>query len=155
MSSLICPVSPDKIDKNAGRIGAVLTAGLLGAYAYTGMLAFLVLVVIDYVLRVFVGKARPPIAYVARVVAKGLGLGKKPMNKGPKVFAWRVGFLFALAAFLLAFLSPYASVVVAIALLGFNLLDGVLNFCLGCVVYTYVILPLMNAQPQTRDSGAS
>jgi len=68
------------------------------------------------------------------------------MNKGPKIFAWRIGFLMAVVSLGLLFVSPQASVIVAVALAGFNILDGVLNFCVGCVLYSYVVLPMFGSE---------
>lgn len=49
---------------------------------------------------------------------------------------------------MLVLLDPTTSLVVALALLGFALLEALLNICIGCLVYTYVILPLF-----TRRAG--
>lgn len=148
-STLICPVSSEKIDKNVARIAATTTALLLGIYAYTGSVFIIAFVVLDYIVRVFVPNVRPPVSYFAGLVARLVRLGKKPMDKAPKMFAWRVGFLFAVASLVLFPEYFEASIIVALTLLGFNVLDGVLNFCVGCVVYTYVTLPLMNPSPRT------
>lgn len=140
MSNLICPISPDAIDKRAARVGAALTATLLVAYAFTGVWPLLVLVVADYVVRVLT-PYRSPIARAGGAVMKVVGLSPKRMNKGPKIFAWRLGFLMAAASLLLLPISPTASGVVAVVLAGFNVLDGVFNLCVGCVIYTYIVLP--------------
>lgn len=158
--TLICPVSTEKIDKNVARIGATSTAVLLGIYAYLvgsahddwGVIV-IAFIVLDYIIRVFIPGVRPPISYFAGLVARLFRLGKKQMDKAPKMFAWRVGFLFAVASLVLFPDYADASAIVALALLGFNVLDGVFNFCVGCVIYTYVILPMMNARPRTQSSG--
>ncbi len=140
MSNLICPISADSIDKRAARVGAALTATLLVAYAATGLWPILAFVVADYVVRVLTSYRSP----IARVAAAGLavaGVPPKRMNKGPKIFAWRLGFLMAVGSLVVLPLSPTASAVVAVVLAGFNVLDGVFNLCVGCVIYTYVVLP--------------
>lgn len=152
-SALVCPFSPLTIDKNVSRVGASLTGVLLGIYAYTGFVAILGFVLLDYVIRVFVPRVRPPISVVAGLIAGLLRLPKKAVNQGPKIFAWRVGFLFALAATVVYFVDPFASAVIAAVLVGFCLLDGVLNFCVGCVVYTYVTLPIVNARTRKLEAG--
>jgi len=140
MSNLICPISPETIDKRAARIGAALTATLLVTYAFTGVWPVLVFVVADYVVRVLT-PYRSPIARFGAAAVKVTGLEPKRMNKGPKIFAWRIGFLMALVALVLLPVSVTASAVVAAALAAFNVLDGVFNLCVGCVIYTYVVLP--------------
>jgi len=61
--------------------------------------------------------------------------------------AWRVGFLMAAAAAVALPFSLSASAYIAVALAAFNILDGVCNFCVGCIIYTYLILP--RARPAT------
>lgn len=140
MSHLICPISTETIIKPAGRIGAACTAALLVAYAATDAWPLLVLVVADYVVRVLT-PYRSPLARVGAAAVDVFGITPKRMNKGPKIFAWRLGFLMAVASLLLLPFAPAASVVVAVALAAFNVLDGVFNLCVGCVIYTYVVLP--------------
>ena len=140
MSNLICPISDESINKRAARLGAVLTAGLLAAYAITSVEWILVALVADYSVRVLT-PYRPPLGWVAAGFLRAARIPPQTMNKGPKVFAWRVGFIMAVLALALFPLSLPASVVVAVILAGFNLLDGVGNLCVGCVIYTYIVLP--------------
>lgn len=145
-TNLICPLSPENLNKSASRIGATITALLLTAFGVlaldgqTWSLIILLAVVADYIIRVFT-KATPPISAVAAQTAKALRLKPVLMNKGPKIFAWRIGFAMAAVALLALPFSLTGSGVIAIALAGFNVLDGVFNFCVGCYIYTYVVLP--------------
>ena len=66
------------------------------------------------------------------------------IDKAPKIFAARVGFLFALASALLFFISLSASLVVALTLMCFALLESVFNLCVGCLVYTFIVFPLFH-----------
>lgn len=140
MNSLICPVSPKTINKRAVRVGAITTAILLIAFAVTQFWLILVFVVADYAIRVLT-PFTAPVSWSARGVVKISNIEPKPMNKGPKIFAWRLGFLMAVAAILIFPFSIPASLVVALALAGLNLLDGVGNLCVGCLIYTYIVLP--------------
>jgi len=63
------------------------------------------------------------------------------MDKAPKIFAVRVGWIMALAVVGLFFVSPWAAAGVALTLMAFNLLDGLLDLCVGCYIYTYAVLP--------------
>jgi len=140
VSKLICPVSNETIDKRTSRVGAGLTAVVLVVYAATGVWPLLVLVVADYIIRVFTTR-RSPVALAGRTVLRVAHVAPKPMNKAPKIFAWRIGFLLAVASLACLAVSPTASAVVAVALATFNVLDGVFNLCVGCVIYTYLVLP--------------
>ena len=140
MNNLVCPMSNDLIDKNASRIGAALTALLLVVYGFTGFWPLLVFVVADFVIRVF-SSFPSPLSWLGRSITQLLRIPPKKMNKGPKIFAWRIGFVMALASLALLPFSATASCVVALVLAGFSVLDGVFNVCIGCVIYTYVVLP--------------
>lgn len=145
MKAIVCPMSSDTIDKRVARVGATLTAGLLAAYALTGLRPILAVVVLDYVMRVFT-PFRTPFGLVGSGIVSMMRGEPARMNKGPKIFAWRIGFLMAVVSLGLLFVSPQASVIVAVALAGFNILDGVLNFCVGCVLYSYVVLPMFGSE---------
>ncbi len=137
---IICPISAERLNKHASRVGASLTAALLVAYFTTRWWPILAVVVLDYVIRVFTSQTAP-IAFVANGLLKALAIAPSPMDKAPKIFAWRVGFLMAVVAAAVAPFSLSASAAIALALAAFNVLDGVFNFCVGCVMYTHLILP--------------
>jgi len=101
LRDIVCPVSVERLNKRACRVGAVLT----------------------------------PV----------------PMDKAPKVFAWRVGFLMAAATAVVLPFSIVASRYIALALAAFNILDGICNFCVGCIIYTYFILP--RVRPTTLEGA--
>lgn len=149
MSGLICPVSTRTMDKNAARMGATLTALLLVGYGLTGMWPVLLLVVADYLIRCLT-PWRSPIGWLASRTAAAFRLPSRPMNEGPKIFAWRLGMLMAVAALMLMPVSPTASVAVSLALAALNAFDGLGNLCLGCVIYTYVVLPFFS-RPRARS----
>ena len=54
MKAIICPVSNERIDKNAIRIAAGFIAGLIGAYAITNNVLFIIGVAMEFILRVFI-----------------------------------------------------------------------------------------------------
>ena len=142
MNNLICPVSQEKIDKRAARTGATLTAMVLTVYVFTGLWPLLALVVTDYVVRVLTSYPSP-IALLGRSIVWTVRLSPKPMDKAPKVFAWRLGFLMALAALVVLPFSAEAAIVLAAGLAALNYLDGVGNLCVGCVIYQYIVLPYL------------
>ena len=145
--TLICPMSTERVDKTVVRITALLTASVLAASVILAVVAEEVLLAIvlgvatDYAVRVLTPLKYSPIGWTAARMAAGLGLTPQPMDKAPKIFAVRVGWIMAVIAVGLFFGSPWAAAGVALALMAFNLLDGVLGFCVGCYFYTYVMLP--------------
>ncbi|MGE0135495.1 MAG: DUF4395 family protein [Dehalococcoidia bacterium] len=142
MFQVICPVSSETINKQASRVGATATALLLVAYAVTAAWPVLVFVVLDYTIRVLTNR-RGPIGVFAAWTVRIARVPPASMGKAPKIFAWRVGYAMALVAVLLLPVSPTTSIVVATVLAGFNILDGVGNFCVGCVTYTMVVFPYL------------
>lgn len=149
MKALICPISQETMDKQSSRIGAGLTALLLFVYGATAWWPILALVCVDYILRVFTPIV-PPVSIAARSIARLMRMQPAFVNKGPKIFAWRVGFLMAFVALALVPINATAAITVAIALAGFNVLDGLCNFCVGCLMYTYVIFPFYEHAPRKR-----
>lgn len=138
-----CPVSFETVDHNASRVACLVTiavlAGISGMALFApglGTAAFAVAAVLtlDYTIRAW-ATLPSPTQHLAAALARGFGIPAKPADKAPKRFACRVGFFFAVAiAVLLPFL-PQAAVAVAGALLFFNVLDGVFDFCVGCWMY--------------------
>jgi len=148
LRDLVCPVSAERLNKRACRVGAILTAALLVLFFMTSWWPVIAFVVLDYVIRVFT-KQTAPVALLAHGIVRALRIAPVAMDKAPKVFAWRVGFLLAVATAALLPFSLTASRYVALALAAFNVLDGVCNVCVGCIIYTYFILP------RVRPAGAT
>ena len=140
LRDIVCPVSVETLNKRACRVGATLTAVLLVLFFLTRWWPVLAFIVLDYVVRVFTSRTAP-IAFMANGLLRALRISAVPMNKAPKVFAWRVGFLMAVASAAMLPFSLAASGYIALALAAFNVLDGVCNFCVGCIIYTYFVLP--------------
>jgi hypothetical protein len=140
LRDIVCPVSVERLNKQACRVGAILTAALLGLFFATGWWPVIMFVVFDYVVRVFT-KSTAPIGLLANGIVRTLRISPVPMDKAPKVFAWRVGFLLAVATAAALPFSIAASRYIAITLAVFNVLDGLCNVCVGCIIYTYFILP--------------
>ena len=140
LKDIVCPVFGERVNKRACRVGATLTAALLIVFFMTNWWPVIALVLLDYVIRVFSNRAAP-IALLANGILRVLRVSPVVMDKAPKVFAWRVGFLIATAATVALAFSVTVSGYIALALAAFNILDGVCNFCVGCIIYTFVILP--------------
>jgi hypothetical protein len=140
--ALLCPISPLRVGETTARLTGLLAAALIGIYALTGAGAIMLALAIDYGIRAGTRWRHSPLSWLAARLVRMLRLPDRPIDKAPKLFAARVGLLFALASGLLTLLDPPSALVVALALLGFALLESVLNICVGCLVYTYVMLPL-------------
>lgn len=145
MSDLTCPVSEERVDENATRVGAFFVIATTLVALYTNWYALSLLLATDFALRAFTNGTFSPLKHFAKIFAIVLQLPKKPIDAAPKKFAAGVGFVFALsiaiaqvAGFILTSYSIGAVLLVCAAL------ESFVGYCVGCVVYTYLVLPVMN-----------
>lgn len=141
LDNAICPISSVKIDNNVGRLTVFQCAILLALYLWTGSPYLIFLVALDYGIRMTGNVTYSPLRWIAVKLAKATGLPTQFTDQAPKLFASRVGFLFAASSALLFPVSASASALVAGILLLFTVLDSVFDFCVGCLTYSYVVLP--------------
>jgi hypothetical protein len=124
------------------RVVGFMMALMIAAYAFTNSIYFIALIAIDYFIRAFTPSKYSPFSWVAHQLVQSLNLTEVQIDKAPKIFAARVGFLFALTSTALFFISPLSSLVVALVLMTFALLESVLDVCVGCLVYSHIVHPL-------------
>jgi hypothetical protein len=144
--SLVCPISNERTDHNASRVTCLLTIASIGAFAATASPLVALPLAADYTMRAWM-KPKSPMQRAAAGLAQAIRLPKKSSDAAPKRFAARIGFLFAVAAAVLLPISAQAAVAVAATLAFFNVLDGVFNFCVGCWMYTLLVVPNMGRFP--------
>ena len=143
MKTLICPISTQRISRHVVRLTGLMMASMIALYLLTGNITFILAIVIDYFIRAFTKLPYSPFSWVAMQIVRQAGWPPKQIDKAPKIFAARVGWLFAVATAVLYFIYPPASIIVGTTLMAFALLESVLDFCVGCIVYTYIVLPLV------------
>jgi hypothetical protein len=146
MKWLVCPVSALRIDETTARVTGFMMATMISLYAYTGMIYFVMAIAIDYFIRAFTNLKHSPFSWFASQVVRIFGWPEVKIDKAPKIFAARVGFLFSLAGVVLYYIHPTSSLVVSLLLMAFALLESILNLCVGCLVYTHIVLPIFNPE---------
>ena len=140
--NVVCPISQVKIDSRVSRVTSFINSLLIALYVLTGSPFFIVAAALDFSVRAFGKQKFSPVRLLSITLAKGLHISGKKIVLAPKIFASRVGFLFSAASLtLFVILLPKASLVVAAVLLVFTLMDSLLDFCVGCLMYHYVVLP--------------
>jgi hypothetical protein len=139
-SSLICPISTERIDQRAVRLTAGAVAVLTASYIATGWRIIPLLLLFDFASRGFGAGALSPLRVIAAGFARRLG-SPSLIDKAPKLFAARVGMMFSLAILGVSIVSSDGSRVVAAVLVLFALLESVFNICAGCLVYSYLVAP--------------
>ncbi|MFN8495606.1 MAG: DUF4395 domain-containing protein [Caldilineaceae bacterium] len=144
--NLVCPISPLRVNENVVRLTASGVALLVVLYLYTSRPYLILVLLLDFSIRAFTPLKYSPLSWLATQLAQRLALPEIKIDKAPKIFAARVGFLFSVAILLLFFIHPLSSLVVSVVLLGFALLEAVFNICAGCLVYSYVVFPFFKPE---------
>lgn len=131
-----CPVNFQKVDENQIRIQAILvTLSALG-FVFSGWIAFAVLLVYDFTVRLFISSKFSLFAQIAPFILKIFNIHEQLVDSAPKIFASRIGLGFSIA---IVFTSLYGvneiATVFAIILAICAALDALFNYCVGCKVY--------------------
>jgi hypothetical protein len=143
MKELVCPISNEMINERLVRLNALFTILLVTAGFVFNSVFFPLLLLVDFFIRAFTSSKMSPVSFASSAVVRLLHLRKKPIDKAPKIFAARLGFLMTLVIATLFLTGLYtASMVVAGILVFFATLEFAFGICVGCLIYTYFILPL-------------
>lgn len=143
MKNIICPVSNEKANENIVRITAFWVIMLTGLFIVFPNPYIPLYLVIDFYIRAFTKLRYSPISWISAGIARSLRFPPRWIDRAPKIFAARVGFLFAvmISVFTISGVSVAATSAASVLVL-FAFLECGLNFCAGCWVYTYVVLPV-------------
>lgn len=141
---MICPVSPEKVDENRVRATALGVVVIMGAFLITGNIIFPALLVLDFYIRAFTKLKYSPLSWLAQIFVVSIRTQPVLIDKAPKIFAARIGFLLSTITVVSALVGlPMLAVVMGSTLVGFAFLECGLNFCAGCWTYTYLVYPLV------------
>ncbi|NOR74959.1 MAG: DUF4395 family protein [Draconibacterium sp.] len=142
MKQILCPISKERINERVTRINALVgILFIIGGFATNSVLFFLLLLA-DFYVRAFTKIKFSPISYISHRLANALNLQKKNIDKAPKIFAARIGFLLTLIiTVLIVFNLNVAAFIVAGVLVFFATLEFALAICMGCIMYSYLVLP--------------
>lgn len=142
MKSIVCPISDERVNEQVTRFNAMFTIGLIIlAFVMNSVFLFIFLMA-DFFIRGFTSIRFSPINYASHSLSNALNLPVKMIDKAPKVFAARLGFLMTTVISLLYFLNlKLAAIIVSGILIFFASLEFIFALCIGCLIYTYLILP--------------
>jgi hypothetical protein len=142
MKNILCPISDERINERVTRINAIFGILLVVTGFVSSSALFFILLLADFYIRAFTKLKFSPISYASYKMANALNLEKKSIDKAPKIFAARIGFLMTFAITILFLLNLGTSALVLGGILVFFAsLEFVLAICMGCIMYTYLILP--------------
>jgi hypothetical protein len=142
MKNLVCPISDQRVNEQVTRINALLTVIVVVLAFVLNSAWLLAFLMADFFIRAFTEMKFSPISYTSHSVRSALSLSVKMIDKAPKIFAARMGFLMSTAIAILFLLNlTTAAVVVASILIFFATLEFAFGICVGCLMYTYLVLP--------------
>ncbi|MDA3890322.1 MAG: DUF4395 domain-containing protein [Salinivirgaceae bacterium] len=148
MKNVTCPISNNKVPKHLPRVIAFYNILLMSLYMYQPHILILLIIAVDFLLRGFGYQQYSILRVVAIKTSNILKLKSPAIDKAPKLFAARLGafmFIGASGLYLIGALNASFIVVGMVAFLA--TLEGVFSFCVGCYIYTYLVLP---AYKQTK-----
>jgi hypothetical protein len=142
MKQIVCPISDERTNEQVTRINALFGILLVVSGFVFNSVFFFVFLLADFYIRAFTKAKFSPISFAGHSMVNALNLNKKSIDKAPKIFAARMGFLMTLAITLLfLFQLNTAAFVVGGILVFFAALEFALAICVGCIMYTYLVLP--------------
>lgn len=142
MKHLVCPISEEKINEYVTRINAFLTVLLIVAGFALHSALFFIFLLADFYIRAFTRLKYSPVSYISSRLANALNFDKKPIGKAQKIFAARLGFIMTLAIVALFYFNlSTAAWIVGGILIFFATLEFALAICVGCILYTFLVLP--------------
>jgi hypothetical protein len=145
-----CPISSERINENVARTLAFLVIAVVLIGFYAASWPVFLLLAFDFAARAFDHGRFSLLRPVALQISQRLGLPEKPVDAAPKKFAAGVGLVFSLVIGLLLTLKwLFAAWVAGGILLACALLEGAVGYCVGCVVYSAMVLPLLRPPPNT------
>lgn len=143
MKKIICPVSDQRANENTVRITAFWVILLTGLFILVPNPFIPLYLAVDFYIRAFTKSRYSPLSWISAGIVRSMNFTPNWIDKAPKIFAARVGFLFSLAILVLTITGlPVAAVSTASVLVLFAFLECGLNFCAGCWVYTYIVMPV-------------
>lgn len=141
---MICPISDEKVDENRVRFTALGVIMVTGMFFLTGNVILPGLLVADFYIRAFTKLKYSPLSGLAQLMVALFRIRPVWIDKAPKMFAARIGFLLTFLISVAALLDLWSvSLITGSVLVAFAFLECGLNFCAGCWLYTYVAYPLV------------
>ena len=138
-NNAFCPISFKKIDEHVARLNGFFTVVLLVVFLLTSNIFPVLFLIADFFVRSIEKPQYSPLAIVSKFLLKQLKVNPLLINAGPKIFAARIGLLFAVLVTLSSVLGFTTTAVVFTLIFGIcALLEAVVGFCVACKIYPLV-----------------
>ena len=145
--NITCPVSAGRTDENIVRTVALLTVIIAAFILITDHYLLSLFLIVDFSLRGFDFGKYSVLRFISKNIVEALNIKPKPIDSAPKLFAAKIGIVFALLIFIAQISNLYVLFLSAsLGLLACALLEGVFGICLGCYFYTILnkLIPMKN-----------
>ena len=142
MKQIVCPISKDKVNEQVVRLNAIIGVLLVIAGFAFDSAFYMLFLMSDFFIRAFTPARFSPVSFVSHWITNTMRLGDKQIDKAPKIFAARLGFLLLLVLNILVLTGAQTSaMIVGGIFVLFAMLEFALAICIGCIIYTYLVLP--------------
>ncbi len=142
MKNIVCPISDERVNEQVTRLNAMFTIGMIVLAFVMNSVFLFVFLMADFFIRGFTSIRFSPINYASHSLSNAFNFPVKMIDKAPKVFAARLGFLMTTVIASLYILNlKLAAIIVSGILIFFASLEFLFALCVGCMIYTYLILP--------------
>jgi len=142
MNNLVCPISDQRVNEQVTRLNAMFTIGIIVLAFVMNSVSLFVFLMADFFIRAFTEINFSPLNYASYHLSNALNFPVRMIDKAPKIFAARLGFMMTtLIAGLFVFGLKILSIVVASIMIVFASLEFLFAICVGCMIYTYLVLP--------------
>lgn len=147
INNVYCPVSPNRVDDNTVRAASLVMVILLVTGILFKSYVLVFLIGVDFALRAFTDGNFSFIRAIAKSITGYLRLNKKPIDAAPKKFAAGLGMIFSTLIGIFLYSGNFVLVYLFGAILvGCALLEGIFAFCVGCYLYSWVVIPFNKLQ---------
>lgn len=136
MSNRSCPVSFVSIDGNVTRISSFYFGLIFSVYLFTMHNAIIYFLIIDFIVRLFIGQKYSILNIVATQTKNILHIKEHLVDSGAKRLAAFFGLIFLVIISLVGILNlDILFYAFSIVLLACILMEVTMSYCIGCEIY--------------------
>ena len=142
VENVVCPISNVKLDVNLDRFAVFFNVLLMLSFIATRNPIFLGIVLLDYVIRSIDKGEYSPTKILATFLNQFVKFPPEMTDIAPKIFSYRLGVFAASMALIFHFSGiTFPSIMASSILVSLMALDSFFGVCVGCYIYTYLVLP--------------
>jgi len=131
-----CPIVNERVDENLIRLNSGIIFTTLLLFVFTPAKWLIIPIALDFAIRLFWGVQKSPICIALRYILNAFSIAPCMINAGPKRFAAKLGFGFALMITALFILKlTFAAEIAGAVMMIIVGLETFFGYCLGCKIY--------------------